>query len=117
MKDQPAAQAVTAGPRHHYFGYYDKFPWDRTGRFLLGMEVDFEVPFDARTASPPGDPLTPTEVQLRDFIVVLHELAETAGQPFGLFEVALQNEKVVGGINTHPDLQDVTATPTSPAMR
>ncbi len=36
-----AARAVTAGPRHHFFGYYDKSPWDATGRYLLAHEVDF----------------------------------------------------------------------------
>jgi hypothetical protein len=23
---------LTCGPRHHFFGYYDKCPWDSTGR-------------------------------------------------------------------------------------
>ncbi len=32
---------VTRGPRFHYFGYYDKFPWDATGRYLVGWETDF----------------------------------------------------------------------------
>ncbi|MBI3923896.1 MAG: hypothetical protein HY318_20910 [Armatimonadetes bacterium] len=32
---------VTSGPLHHWFGYYDKFPWDSTGRYLLCLEVDF----------------------------------------------------------------------------
>ncbi|HVK09289.1 MAG TPA: hypothetical protein VM597_10975 [Gemmataceae bacterium] len=36
----PAA-AVTTGPKHHWFGYYDKTPWDATGRYLLAMEADF----------------------------------------------------------------------------
>ena len=34
------AKAVTSG-KHHYFGYYDKFPWNASGRYLLGMEADF----------------------------------------------------------------------------
>jgi hypothetical protein len=34
------AHAVTAG-QHHFFGYYDKFPWDRSGRYLLGLEATF----------------------------------------------------------------------------
>ena len=29
------AKAVTKGPKHHFFGYYDKTPWDKTGRYLL----------------------------------------------------------------------------------
>ena len=27
--------------KHHFFGYYDKFPWDRAGRYLLTLETDF----------------------------------------------------------------------------
>jgi len=32
---------VTAGPKHHFFGYYDMRPWDATGRHHLVLEVDF----------------------------------------------------------------------------
>jgi hypothetical protein len=35
------ARAVTKGPKHHWFGYYDKCPWDKTGRHLLAMESEF----------------------------------------------------------------------------
>lgn len=35
------AHAVTSGPLHHFFGYYDKMQWDATGRYLLGLEVPF----------------------------------------------------------------------------
>ncbi len=35
------ARAVTKGPKHHFFGYYDKTPWDKTGRYMLVNEVDF----------------------------------------------------------------------------
>ena len=35
-------RAVTRGPKHHWFAYYDKWQFDPTDRFLLGMEVDFE---------------------------------------------------------------------------
>ncbi len=35
------ARAVTGGPKFQYFGYYDKFPWDSTGRYLVGLETDF----------------------------------------------------------------------------
>lgn len=35
------ARAVTSGPRHHFFGYYDKSPWDATGRYLLALETSF----------------------------------------------------------------------------
>ncbi|NOZ24133.1 MAG: hypothetical protein GXP25_23905 [Planctomycetes bacterium] len=41
-------KAVTRGPAHHYFGYYDKFPWDATGRYMLALEP----PFIDRTQSP-----------------------------------------------------------------
>ncbi len=34
------ARRVTGGA-HHFFGYYDKPPWDTTGRYLLAMQVDF----------------------------------------------------------------------------
>lgn len=37
----PAAQAITKGPRHHFFGYYDKFPWDATGRYIVALETNF----------------------------------------------------------------------------
>lgn len=37
---QPA-KAVTRGPKHHFFGYYEKTPWDATGRYMLGTETDF----------------------------------------------------------------------------
>ena len=33
---------ITSGPRHHWFGYYDKLQFDPAGRFVLGMEVAFE---------------------------------------------------------------------------
>jgi len=35
------ARAVTKGPRHHFFGYYDKSPWDATGRYMLALETPF----------------------------------------------------------------------------
>ena len=34
-------EPVTHGPKHHFFGYYDKCPWDHSGRYLLAMETDF----------------------------------------------------------------------------
>ena len=33
---------ITSGPRHHWFGYYDKLQFDPSSRYVLGMEVDFE---------------------------------------------------------------------------
>jgi hypothetical protein len=37
----PEARPVTSGPNHHHFGYYDKCPWDATGRYLLALETTF----------------------------------------------------------------------------
>ncbi|MBD3674089.1 MAG: hypothetical protein HUJ26_11250 [Planctomycetaceae bacterium] len=33
---------TTHGPRHHWFGYYDKLQFSPDGRYVLGMEVAFE---------------------------------------------------------------------------
>lgn len=38
----PPARRITSGPRHHWFGYYDKLEFDPTNRYVLGMAVDFE---------------------------------------------------------------------------
>ncbi len=54
------AQAVTQGPKHHFFGYYDKTPWDQTGRYLLGMEIDF-----INRQPKPGETLTLGMVDLQ----------------------------------------------------
>ena len=35
-------RAITRGPKCHWFAYYDKLQFDPTGRFVLGMEVDFQ---------------------------------------------------------------------------
>lgn len=32
---------LTAGPAHHFFGYYGINPWDRSGRYHLALESDF----------------------------------------------------------------------------
>ena len=32
---------VTSGPKHHFFGYYDKLQFDPTGTKMLCLEVDF----------------------------------------------------------------------------
>ena len=40
--DLPPARAITHGPKFHWFGYYDKLEFDPSGRYVLGMEVDFE---------------------------------------------------------------------------
>jgi hypothetical protein len=31
---------VTFGPKHHFFGYYGISPWNRSGTYLLGLEVE-----------------------------------------------------------------------------
>ena len=40
--DFPPVRTITRGPKHHWFGYYDKWQFDSTDRFVLGMEVGFE---------------------------------------------------------------------------
>jgi hypothetical protein len=55
------AVPLTAGPKFHWFGYYDKFPWDSTGRFVLSLEVDF---MDRPPV--PGDIATVGMVDLQD---------------------------------------------------
>jgi hypothetical protein len=32
---------VTNGPQAHFFGYYEKTPWDLSGRYLLALEADY----------------------------------------------------------------------------
>lgn len=38
----PTVRRITQGPKHHWFGYYDKWQVDPTNRYVLGMQVDFE---------------------------------------------------------------------------
>jgi hypothetical protein len=38
----PPVRALTRGPKFHWFGYSDKLEFDPTGRYVLGMAVDFE---------------------------------------------------------------------------
>jgi len=38
----PPCRAITTGPRFHWFAYYDKWQFDPTDRYVLGMEVGFE---------------------------------------------------------------------------
>jgi hypothetical protein len=51
--DQHTPRAVTRGPRHHFLGYYDKCPWDATGRYMLALEVAIRdrLPTDADVAT------------------------------------------------------------------
>jgi len=37
MANEPIA--LTEGPEHHFFGYYDKCPWSGSGKYLLAHEV------------------------------------------------------------------------------
>ena len=41
-EDLPPVRPITRGPKFHWFGYYDKLELDPSGRYVLGMEVDFE---------------------------------------------------------------------------
>ncbi len=34
-------RAITKGPQSHWFSYYDKYQFDESGRYVLGMEIDF----------------------------------------------------------------------------
>jgi hypothetical protein len=38
----PPVRAITRGPKFHWFGYYDKWQFDPTNRYVLGNQVDFE---------------------------------------------------------------------------
>jgi hypothetical protein len=57
----PPARAVTGGPKSHFFGYYDKCPWDRAGRYLLALEIGF-----CDRQPQPGEALTVGMMDLRD---------------------------------------------------
>ncbi len=37
-----STRRITTATKHHWFGYYDKLQFDPSGRFVLGMAVDFE---------------------------------------------------------------------------
>jgi hypothetical protein len=38
----PPVRAITKGPKFHWFGYYDKWQFDASDRYVLGMQVGFE---------------------------------------------------------------------------
>ncbi len=40
LKHLPIVPA-TQGPKHHFFGYFDKYPWNLSSRKLLSLETDF----------------------------------------------------------------------------
>ena len=54
-------RAITRGPKFHWFAYYDKLQFDPTGRYALGMEVDFE-----HRSPRPDDVIRIGMVDLRD---------------------------------------------------
>jgi hypothetical protein len=41
LHPQVTLRRVSPDDGHYFFGYYDKCPWDPTGRFLLAHKVDF----------------------------------------------------------------------------
>jgi len=57
----PPVRAITRGPKFHWFGYYDKLQFDPSGRYVLGMEVDFE-----HRSPKPDDVIRIGMVDLRD---------------------------------------------------
>jgi hypothetical protein len=58
---QDAARPLTRGPKHHFFGYYDVTPWDKTDCYLLANEIDF---IDRQPK--PGEKLTVGMVDTKD---------------------------------------------------
>ena len=57
----PPTRVITRGPRHHWFGYYDKLQFDPTSRYVLGMSVPFE-----HRSPEPDDVITTGMVDLQD---------------------------------------------------
>ena len=46
-------RAITGGPKHHWFGYYDKLEFDPSNRFVLGNEVCFRTSHPTRDGPDP----------------------------------------------------------------
>ena len=40
-RSEDPVRPLTTGPRHHFFGYYDKTPWNAEQRLVLAHEVQF----------------------------------------------------------------------------
>ena len=38
----PPTRVITSGPKHHWFGYYDKWQFDPTDRYVLSNQVGFQ---------------------------------------------------------------------------
>ena len=60
-KALPPIRAITRGPKHHWFGYYDKLQFDPACRYVLGMEAAFE-----HRSPRPDDAIKVGMVDLRD---------------------------------------------------
>lgn len=44
MKISPLpVKRLTSGPKHHFFGYFDKYPWDKSGRRILAHQTEFSA--------------------------------------------------------------------------
>ena len=43
QQEYPDVRSLTAGNGFHWFGYYDKLQTDPSGRYVLGMQVPFEM--------------------------------------------------------------------------
>ncbi|RLE94823.1 MAG: hypothetical protein DRN04_01900 [Thermoprotei archaeon] len=41
LRNQVRVFRVTSPPLYHFFGYYDKCPWSKNGKWLLCLETDF----------------------------------------------------------------------------
>ncbi|HBC88524.1 MAG TPA: hypothetical protein DCZ94_16375 [Lentisphaeria bacterium] len=41
QKAEIEVRALTKGPHHHYFGYYDKFCWNKSQGLILAHRIDF----------------------------------------------------------------------------
>lgn len=35
-------QTLTSGPKHHFFGYYGICPWNKSGKYLICLESEFQ---------------------------------------------------------------------------
>lgn len=57
----PPVRTITRGPKFHWFGYYDKYQFDSSQRYVLSMEVDFE-----HRSPKPDDAITVGMVDLQD---------------------------------------------------
>ncbi len=55
------ARAVTQGPLAHFVGYYDKCPWNASGRYLVAHQIAF-----CDRQPTPGEPLTIGVIDLHD---------------------------------------------------